>query len=66
MFPFKGIHESSQEQATRGNRAACVCVKSIGELFAGLQRGIKVEEQSSTTVAQKSDFACKALSAILK
>lgn len=38
------VHESPQEQATRANHAACMYVKSIGELFMGLERGIKVEE----------------------
>lgn len=38
------VRESPQEQATRANHAACMYVKSTGELFMGLERGIEVEE----------------------
>lgn len=38
------ICESPQEEATRHNHAACIFVRSIGELFMGLQRERKAEE----------------------
>lgn len=37
------IRESPQEEATRHNHATCIYVRSIGELFMGLQREIKAE-----------------------